>query len=141
MRHEVENQADAEAALEYFNGFHDGFVRELTLRSHDRFEARGVHETSGRLDLDIVFAHYNYRDGEPPADQLVLGHFFEVREVAVDFPMLPGDWAIMALRIEAAPGGRLIASMLQHRLVEGEWVASEGLRFSFTRARLLEQGP
>lgn len=141
MRYELRSAAEGEAALEYFNAFHDGFVRQLTLRSHDRFEARGVHWMSGRLDLDIVFAHYNYRGGEPPADQLVAAHFFEVRDLTADFPMLHGEWAILALRLEAAPGGRLAASLLQHRLVDGQWAAREGLRFTFSRAELLEPDP
>jgi hypothetical protein len=141
MRYEVGTTAEAEAALGYFNGFHDGFIRELTLRSHDRFEARGVHRMSGRLDLDIVFAHYNYRDGEPPADQLVAAHFREVRDVVADFPLLHGEWAIVDVRIDAAPGDRLSASVLHHRLANGEWATCEGLRFSFSRAELRELEP
>src|ERR671917_581753 len=62
---------EVEAILEYFNGFHDGFIKKLTLSSHDYFERRGVQACSGRLDLDLVIAHYNYRSGEPPANQLV----------------------------------------------------------------------
>jgi hypothetical protein len=30
------------AVLEYFNGFHDGFIKRLALISHDYFEARGI---------------------------------------------------------------------------------------------------
>ena len=45
--------AEAEALLEYFNGFHDGFIKQLTLISHDYFEARGIQVCSGRLDLDL----------------------------------------------------------------------------------------
>lgn len=140
MRYEVGTAAEAEAALRYFNGFHDGFIRELTLRSHDRFEARGVHEMSGRLDLDILFAHYNYRDGEPPADQLVDARFLEVRDVVADFPLTHGEWAIIDLRIEAVEGARLAATVLHHRLVDGQWTMAEGLRFTFRRAELREIG-
>jgi hypothetical protein len=67
----VASPGEAEAVLDYFNGFHDGFIKRLTLVSHDYFEARGTQVCSGRLDLELLIAHYNYRDGEPPADQVV----------------------------------------------------------------------
>ena len=115
--------ADAAAALDYFNAFHDGFIRELALHSHDRFEARGVHTMSGRLDLELVFAHYNYGRGEPPADQLVRGRFARVSELVADFPLSHAEWSIDLVTIEAGSrqgGGRaedcLVARIEQHRL-------------------------
>jgi hypothetical protein len=57
---------EAAAILEYFNGFHDGFIKRLTLNSFDYFESRGVQACSGRLDLELVIAHYNYRNGNLP---------------------------------------------------------------------------
>jgi hypothetical protein len=29
---------DAEAVLDYFNGFHDGFIKQLSLKSPDEFK-------------------------------------------------------------------------------------------------------
>jgi hypothetical protein len=98
----VRTLAEATVALEYFNAFHDGFIRELTLRSHDRFEARGVHAMSGRLDLDIRFAHYNYREGEPPADQMIRATFRQVRDLETDIPHWHGEWSIDRVEIERA---------------------------------------
>jgi hypothetical protein len=49
----VATPEEAEAVLEYFNGFHDGFIKQLTLTSHDYFEARGTQVCSGRLDLEL----------------------------------------------------------------------------------------
>jgi len=95
---------------------------------------------SGRLDLDILFAHYNYRDGEPPADQLVDARFLEVRDVVADFPLTHGEWAIIDLRIEAVEGARLAATVLHHWLVDGQWTMAEGLRFTFRRVELREIG-
>jgi hypothetical protein len=69
-RRTLKTPEEAAAILEYFNGFHDGFIKQLILSSYDYFERRGVQACSGRLDLEVVIAHYNYRDGEPPADQL-----------------------------------------------------------------------
>jgi hypothetical protein len=56
----ITNLSEAEAVLDYFNGFHDGFIKQLTLISHDRFKARGVQASSERLTLEITLAHYNY---------------------------------------------------------------------------------
>jgi hypothetical protein len=137
-RFAVTTPAAAVAALDFFNGFHDGFIRELTLRSHDRFEARGVHEISGWLDLDIAFAHYNYRSGEPPADQLVRARFTRVSALVADFPLAQGEWSIDRLEIEAGDDAGLIARLVQHRLVDGAWTTAEGLRFAFRTAEIEE---
>ena len=134
----VATPADAGDALDYFNMFHDGFIRTLSLASYDRFEARGVHSISGRLDLDIVFAHYNYRAGEPPADQLVRARFQHVTSLVADLPMAHGEWSID--RVDVEPGVRmsgrgeeacLVARVTQHRLVNGGWTTRDGLRFAF----------
>jgi hypothetical protein len=137
--------ADAAAALDYFNAFHDGFIRELALGSHDRFEARGVQALSGRLDLEIVFAHYNYREGEPPADQLVRARFRQVAGLVLDLAYRHGEWSIDSLGIEGGsrpgPGGEeacLVASLWQHRLEEGAWGRHEAVRFTFREAEIEE---
>ncbi|HYC33456.1 MAG TPA: hypothetical protein VEB59_14305 [Gemmatimonadales bacterium] len=129
---------DSSAAVEYFNGFHDGFVRELTLRSHDRFEARGAQEVSGRLDLEIVFAHYNYRSGEPPADQLVRARFVRVSALVADFRLTQGAWFIDRLEIDAGGEGGLVARLFQQRLVDGAWGSGEELRFTFASGEMEE---
>lgn len=137
--------AEAESALAYFNAFHDGFIRTLTLRSHDAFEARGVHHVSGRLDLELLFAHYNYRQGEPPADQLVRARFDRVSGLRADLPFAHGEWSIDRVEIEAAPHpsgggteGRLAARIVHHRLVNGAWTTAEGLRFAFEEGEVEE---
>lgn len=137
--------AEAEAALAYFNAFHDGFIRTLTLHSHDAFEARGVHHVSGRLDLELLFAHYNYRQGEPPADQLVRARFDGVSGLRADLPFAHGEWSIDRVEIEAAPHpsgsgreGRLAARIVHHRLVDGAWTTAEGLRFAFEHGEVEE---
>ncbi len=145
MSRHIATAADADAALEYFNAFHDGFIRRLTLRSHDRFEARGAQRMSGRLDLAVLFAHYNYRNGEPPADQLVRARFHQVRDLLLDLPQRHGEWSIDRVEIgsatRAAPAGEeacLLLRLMQHHLVDGAWTTREALRFSFLDAALDE---
>ena len=145
MRHALGTAGEAEAALEYFNAFHDGFIRELVLRSHDRFEARGVHQVSGRLDLELLLAHYNYGRGEPPADQLIRARFQRVSALRAEVPFAHGEWSIDRVEIEA--GSRdgvygtepcLVARIVHHRLVDGGWTAAEGLRFAFAEGTVEE---
>jgi len=137
--------ADAEAALAYFNAFHDGFIRTLTLRSHDDFESRGVHNVSGRLDLELLFAHHNYRQGEPPADQLVRARFDRVSGLRADLPFAHGEWSIdrVEIEVETCPSGSatercLAARIVHHRLVNGAWTTAEGLRFAFEEGEVEE---
>ena len=145
MIYPVTTLEQARAALEYFNGFHDGFVRKLGLVSHDVFEARGVHTLSGRLDLELDVAHYNYREGEPPADQIVELRFAEVRDLWMDLPYTFGEWAIIELRLASATRtafGKaepcLAAAMLHHRLEEEHWAEREVLWFTFRSAEFTE---
>jgi hypothetical protein len=128
---------EAAAILEYFNGFHDGFIKQLTLSSYGHFERWGVQACSGRLDLELEIAHYNYRDGEPPADQVIHARFTRVRDLQADMPGRAAEWRIMNVHIE--PGVRpsdlaeepcFYARLLQNRLDEGQWVHHQAPGFS-----------
>ena len=141
----VATPEDAEAVLEYFNGFHDGFIKRLTLLSHDYFEDRGAQVCSGRLDLELTIAHYNYRNGEPPADRLVRASFAHVRHLHADMPGNAVEWSIVNVYFER--GTRLTAGteepcfyarFLQNHLDEDRWVPYTALRFSFYEAEFQE---
>ena len=139
---------EAAALLEYFKGFHDGFIKQLTLSSYDYFERRGVLACSGRLDLEMVIAHYNYREGEPPADQLVHASFRHVRNLQVDMPGKVADWTIMNVHFERgvrpsdlAEEPCFYARLLQNRLDDGRWVHYQALGFSFQEAQFYEPDP
>ena len=139
---------EAAAILEYFNGFHEGFIKRLTLSSYDYFERRGVQACSGRLDLEMVIAHYNYREGEPPADQLVHASFRHVRNLQVDMPGKVADWTIMNVHFERgvrpsdlAEEPCFYARLLQNRLDDGRWVHYQALGFSFQEAQFYEPDP
>ena len=62
---------EAVSILDYFNGFHDGFIKRLTVKSPDEFKDWGHQLCMGGLSLEIIFAHYNYAAGERPHTQLV----------------------------------------------------------------------
>jgi hypothetical protein len=46
-RRTLRTPEEAAAILEYFNGFHDGFIKQLTLSSYDYFERRGCRPARG----------------------------------------------------------------------------------------------
>jgi hypothetical protein len=138
---------EAAAILEYFNGFHDGFIKQLTLRSYDYFERRGVQACSGRLDLELVIAHYNYRSGEPPADQVVHARFSHVRHLHADMPGEAAEWTIMNVHFDSGVRPTIrteepcfYARLLQNRLDQGKWIHYEALGFSFLEAEFYEPG-
>jgi hypothetical protein len=141
----VATPEQAEAVLEYFNGFHDGFIRRLTLVSYDYFEARGVQACSGRLDLELEIAHYNYRNGEPPADQVVHACFKHVRHLHADMPGNAAEWSLANVHFELGTRPTIrteepcfYARFMQNRLDSGEWVIYAALGFSFREARFGE---
>lgn len=141
----VTSAAQAMDVVEYFNGFHDGFIHTLTLLSHDTFESRDVHLTTGLLDLEIVFAHSNYREGQPPHDQLVTARFARVRDLRLNFTGQPTDWPITGLELEpddrTIEEPRLRARLIQPRLVEHtRWEHAEALAFTFHSAEFSEDG-
>lgn len=139
MALEVRDPEDAALAVERFNAFHDGFIRELVLTSHDSFVDRHTHDTTGRLDLRLLFAHSNYDEGRPPFDQLVEVTFYDVRELAVSFSGRPTDWPIDRLDLSVADADRLAARLAQPRLIDGtRWERVEAMAFTFSRARFEE---
>jgi hypothetical protein len=144
----VATAEEARAVLEYFNGFHDGFIKRLTLISYDYFEARGVQACSGRLDLELAIAHYNYREGEPQADQVVQARFADVRHLHADMPGNAAEWSL--INVHFYHGTRLrerveepcfYARFLQNRLDNDRWVLYQPLDFSFREAEFSEVPP
>lgn len=131
---------EALGLLDYFNGFHDGFIKQLSILSRDEFVSRGEQHCSGELGLEIVFAHYNYEDGKPPHDQLVEARFDGVKELAIDFSGISYEWAIDSLmfaEIERSREGGGVepcmrAILVQKRLDETRvWVRHEDVTFTF----------
>ena len=136
----------------YFNGFHDGFLQSLLLRSHDRFVAYGPsvteigHKTTGRFDAVVEFAHYNYAAGTQPAGRVVRAIFEEVRDFHLDLrEVRPEEWPIKVVEFrpvategstESAP--RFALDIVWSRLVDGEWSTRQATLFTFGAAAFEE---
>jgi hypothetical protein len=127
---------EAAAILEYFNGFHDGFIKQLTLNSYGYFErwgcrpARGVWTSSWRSRTTTT-ATGNLRRTRSST------RFTHVRDLQADMPGRAAEWTIMYVHIE--PGVRpsdlaeepcFYARLLQNRLDEGQWVHHQAPGFS-----------
>jgi hypothetical protein len=145
--HIIANLSEAESALDYFNGFHDGFIKQLALISHDKFEARGVQVSGARLTLEITFAHYNYQQDSMPVDQLIKARFFKVMNVTIDFSGLSHEWSVNYLKFfetqrileegqtEACLGVNLVQSRLNS---QRKWELHNDVCFTFNRAEFKE---
>jgi hypothetical protein len=142
---------EATAAVEYFNGFHDGFIRNLQVIAFDTFEDRDTQYCSGRLDLRIRFAHWNYdfAHGARPHLQEVEAEFEHVRDLEIRFGGRETDWSIKRLLVSEGRRARtspvreeeacLRAVLVQPRLRDWtQWVESEDVTFTFTTGRIRE---
>ncbi len=146
MSHLVTNLEEARSVLEYFNGFHDGFIKKLVLISPDEFKDRGHQACSGDLTLEITFAHYNYQGDNRPFNQMVQGKFHRVKELSIAFSGFSYEWSINSLAISQATrpneaGGVekcLKAVITQPRLVDGKWELNEDFSFTFLEAEFAE---
>ena len=150
MRFTIDQLSGALEAIEYFNAFHDGFIQELTVRSHHTFPQVGEQQSLGPFDLDLLIAHYNYDEGRRPHDQVIRAHFDGVRDVAASFSGSGFEWSIDG--VEAVDAQRqaddrqtescLRFTITQKRLVEpSRWVAHEDLAFTFRSAVFDELEP
>jgi hypothetical protein len=84
----VSSEESAARALEYFNGFHDGFMKRIVIESRDEMGEDQSQSCTGVFDVVIDFAHYNYADGGAhfyPHNQIVRGEFRNVQDIVVEF--------------------------------------------------------
>lgn len=86
-RFDIASIEDAKSVLDYFNHFHDGFIKRLTIVSQDEMSENYSQSCTGIFDVEIEFAHYNYAAGirplHPPR-QRVWATFFNVQDLFCD---------------------------------------------------------
>ncbi len=106
MIRRLQTESDALEILDQFNGFHDGFIQQLSLRSHDSFEKHGpgetdiTHRLTGNFDAVIQIAHYNY-SGLQPLDRVVKCSFKRVRDFCLDVrELMSYEWNIQYVEIQ-----------------------------------------
>ncbi len=104
----VSSPAEAARALDYFNGFHDGFMKRINIVSDDEIDEDHGQSCTGLFQVEIDFAHYNYRDGnEPfhPYDQIVHAVFRQAQDIFCDFR--EGFLGNTVINLSVAPANRL----------------------------------
>jgi hypothetical protein len=126
---EIEDGQQARAATDYFNAFHDGFIRSLQVLSDDAFEDIGVHVLAGPLRLVVEFAHYNYDSGRPPAGRRIEARFEAVTQLDLSFTGEDTDWPVTAFELDEDASGRLRATLLQARFSDGDYDTVTAMTF------------
>ena len=153
VRH-LRTEGDAREILDQFNGFHDGFIKQLSLRSHDSFEKHGpgeteiTHRLTGTFDAVIQIAHYNY-SGIQPLDRVIQCSFKGVRDFRLDLrELLSYEWNIKLVGIQpcqrtsendqAEECFSLVLSW--SKLVGDEWSEQRQQILTFVEAEFEESG-
>lgn len=147
------SDADANNILDYFNGFHDGFIKEVCLRSYDEFEQDGKeitdisHLLTGRFDAIIAIAHYNYKAETQPYNRLVRCEFRNVKDFSLDLRDVKShDWPIKVVEIQ--PGQReneqgrtepcFSLAFIWSKLVDNQWTTRKAQVLTFEKAEFSE---
>ena len=157
----VSSLAEATRALEYFNGFHDGFMRRIVIDSQDKMHEDFSQDATGIFDVTIDFAHYNYAfketstPNEPPFapyNQIIRAEFRNVQDLFCDFSSAFLGNSIIGLRIHPAnrrQGGStatescLALHLARHYYLEAHrrFELRESQFFTFSEATFSEQSP
>jgi hypothetical protein len=149
MVRRLQTENDAREILDQFNGFHDGFIKQLSLRSHDSFEKHGpgeteiTHRCTGTFDAVIQIAHYNY-SGLQPLDRVIQCSFKGVRDFCMDLRELKSyEWNIKSVDIQplrssddGKEGFSLVLSW--SKLVGDEWSEQKQQILTFVEAEFEE---
>ena len=149
----VSSEETGARALEYFNGFHDGFMQRIVFESQDQIGKDLSQSCTGMFDVEIDFAHYNYQQGsEPfhPHNQIVRAEFRNVQDILTDFG--GGFLGNTIISLSIAPvnlrrAGQIAAErclglrLARHYYLEEErrYEHRESQLFTFTDARFVEQ--
>jgi len=142
-RFTVSSAETAASMLDYFNGFHDGFMKRIAITSQDRIEEDLSQTCTGVFDVEIDFAHYNYADGANPFHghkQIVRAQFRNVRDIVADFS--DGFLGNTIISLSIAQEKRILGLRLgRHYYLETErrYELREHQLFTFTDATFVEQ--
>ena len=152
---DVSSTEEAAAAFDYFNGFHDGFMKRIDIASRDEIEEDRSQSCTGVFDVEIEFAHYNYADGAAPFhphNQIVRAVFRDVQDIFCDFREgFLGNTIInlsvvpvnrrrgASTEVETALGLQLARHYCQEEYRRYELRQSQ--LFTFTKATFREQPP
>ena len=105
----IDSEESAGRFLTYFHGFHDGFIKRISLESNDYFSQENENDIMSRsqivteeIMLKVDIAHYNYGVGSEPVNRGICLLFKEF----YDFNFLiersqKTDWGINEVKINS----------------------------------------
>jgi len=106
--HTIESEQQAAEVLKYFHDFHDGFIKRIELVSQDSFHQEGPehpghsHVCTGKFNLSMDIAHFNYGPINQPYNRLVCIEFYDIRDFSLDLRDHPAyEWDISAIHINS----------------------------------------
>lgn len=125
--------------MEYFNAFHDGFIKRIEITSKDEVTPEKSQICTGLFEVTVIIAHYNYDQGRQPYNRLIRFAFTNVRDIHMDFRAVGNcDWNIN--RLELREAGNLLLCMLQRNQYDGKkWILQEHDLFLFESVEVSEQ--
>ena len=148
----VSTPEEAAAAIESFNGFHDGFMKRIEITSLDTIEPDYGQTCAGVFDVEIDFAHYNYESGGSQLqthDRLVRARFQLVQDLYLDLQQGFVGNTIQFLRAHAgnrrvggstAPEDCICLRLGRQFFLEDarQWETREAQLFTFSAATFTE---
>ncbi len=146
---------ELQVALEFFNYFHDGFIRRSTISTSQQFsQVADPYADPPRLDLTLTIAHYNYAYGPDgftrPFTQEIEATFEYVTDFTADWTGRSPDGYLFNVACEArerpihglALNGNeacLRVVLVGKRLIAGqEWRECEDVVFTCLRGSMCE---
>ena len=107
MEFAIIDQTSAKKALDYFNDFHDGFIKHLQITSQEYFEPDGGLVVTGEFLLAIDFCHYNYQNHFDNKQQIIQAIFQEVYLISLETSKFEEfGWFISEIAIDQTPDKR-----------------------------------
>ena len=103
----ISSAAGAAKVLDYFNGFHDGFMKRIAIVSSDEIDEHHGQSCTGLFEVEIDFAHYNYQAGKAPFhphNQIVQARFSKVQDIFCD--LREGFLGNTIISLSVAPANR-----------------------------------
>jgi len=150
----LKTEEDSRRIVDRFNGFHDGFIHKLILRSRDAFEQEGtevtdiVHQLTGRFDVRLDIAHYNYDQGLQPHDRIVRCFFKNVQDFCLDLRSRKSyEWLIKNMEMTAVtrvqesgePEAVFSLNILWSKPVDQSWEVCKSQLLTFQEAEFEER--
>jgi len=138
MEFTVSTLDEADEAIEYFNSFHDGFIRRFSVVSLDRIEPDKSLLLTGEFLVELELCHYNYRKGEPAYDQTILARFHGVKGLELDLREVGRHWAINSLTVVECDGVLTLRLARNHLEDDRRWAIQQADLFGFETASFRE---